>query len=74
MLEDLTKLSQEFIRLKDSSYRRYFIQLKPFRHRLSLLLGQRGIGKTTTIVQFLLDNAEQDIYSKKILYIQADHF
>ncbi len=74
MLEELRKLSQEFIRLKNSPYRRYFIQSKPFKHRLSLLLGQRGVGKTTTIVQFLLDNAELDIYSKNILYVQADHF
>ncbi len=74
MLDDLRKLSQEFIRLKNLPYRRYFIQSKPFKHRLSLLLGQRGVGKTTTIVQFLLDNAGQDVYSKNILYVQADHF
>ncbi len=74
MLDDLKKLSQEFIKLKNSPYRRYFIRSNPFKHRLSLLLGQRGIGKTTTIVQFLLDQVAQNIYDSSILYVQADHF
>lgn len=74
MLDELRKLSQYFLKLKNSPYRRYFIQTNPFKHRLSLLLGQRGIGKTTTLVQFLLDTASQDIHDPAILYVQADHF
>lgn len=74
MLDELKKLSQNFLKLKNSAYRRYFIQANPFKHRLSLLLGQRGVGKTTTLIQFLLDNASQDIYDPSILYVQADHF
>lgn len=74
MLDELRKLSQNFLTLKNSPYRRYFIQTEPFKHRLSLLLGQRGVGKTTTIVQFLLDKTGQDIYDPSILYVQADHF
>ncbi len=74
MLEELRQLSQGFLKLKNSPYRRYFIQSQPFKHRLSLLLGQRGIGKTTTLVQFLLDKVSQDLYDPSILYVQADHF
>lgn len=41
---------------------------------MSFLLGQRGIGKTTTLIQWLLSNVSGDVFSEKILYIQADHF
>ena len=74
LLSELQKLSQHFLKLKNASYRRYFIQTQPFKHRLSLVLGQRGVGKTTTLVQHLLDQAEGDIFDPSILYIQADHF
>ena len=74
MLDELRKLSQNFLKLKNSPYRRYFIQSDPFKHRLSLLLGQRGVGKTTTLVQFLMDKTSQDLYDPSILYVQADHF
>jgi uncharacterized protein len=73
-LDELRKLSQNFLKLKNSPYRRYFIQTNPFKHRLSLLLGQRGVGKTTTLVQYLLDTVSQDLYDPSILYVQADHF
>jgi len=72
--DDLRKLSQKFLKLKDSPYRRYFIQTNPFKHRLSLVLGQRGVGKTTTLIQYLLDSVGHNIYDPSILYIQADHF
>lgn len=74
MLDELRNLSHNFLKMKNSSYRRYFIKTDPFKHRLSLLLGQRGIGKTTTLVQYLLDKSSQNYYDKSILYIQADHF
>jgi uncharacterized protein len=41
---------------------------------MSIILGPRGVGKTTTLVQLLLDFAQQDYFSEKILYVQADHF
>lgn len=74
MFEEIRKLSQHFLKLKNSPYRRYFIQKDPFKHRLSLVLGQRGVGKTTTLVQHLLDQTEQDFTNTSILYVQVDHF
>ena len=41
---------------------------------MSLIIGQRGVGKTTTLIQSLLGNVNGDLHSNKILYIQADHF
>ena len=73
MYENLVKLSRNFLKTKDSSFRRYFIQTHPFKHRLSLVLGQRGVGKTITLIQHLLDQVS-DLYDPSILYVQADHF
>ncbi len=74
MFEELQNLSYRFLDIKNQKYRRYFIQNTPLPQRLSMLIGQRGIGKTTTLIQYLLDFAKQDRFDPSILYIQADHF
>lgn len=74
MFEELKELSQTFIKLKFEQYRRYFIETTPLKHRFSIILGERGIGKTTTLIQYLLDYTDQDLFSDQILYIQVDHF
>lgn len=74
MLEGLIRLSQEFLQTKNQHFRRYFIQHTKLDERFSILKGPRGIGKTTTMIQYLLDFANQDRFSPSILYIQADHF
>ncbi|KPJ67097.1 MAG: hypothetical protein AMJ43_06040 [Coxiella sp. DG_40] len=73
-LNDMYLLSRHFLDTKAKPYKRYFIKTTDFKNRLSILLGQRGIGKTTTLIQYLLDQAHNDKLSPKILYIQADHF
>lgn len=73
-IDELRALSQTFIVSKDESYQRYFIRTTPLKHRFAIILGERGIGKTTTIIQHLLAAVNQDKYSNDILYIQADHF
>jgi predicted AAA+ superfamily ATPase len=74
MLEELYRLSHQFLEIKNSPYRRYFIRTTSLSSRMSILIGPRGVGKTTTLVQTLLDFAEGDRFSPKILYIQSDHF
>ncbi|HXH55634.1 MAG TPA: AAA family ATPase [Gammaproteobacteria bacterium] len=74
MFEELQNLSYRFLDIKNQKYRRYFIQNTQLSQRLSMLIGQRGIGKTTTLIQYLLDFAKQDRFDPSILYIQADHF
>ena len=74
MYDELVRLSHNFLQIKNSSYRRYLIQKNSFKNRFSIILGPRGVGKTTTIVQLLLDQVEGDLFDPRILYIQADHF
>lgn len=73
-IQDLFQLSQAFITQKQTAYQRYFIRTTPFKHRFMIIIGERGIGKTTTIIQYLLASTQQNRYSDEILYIQADHF
>lgn len=74
MVEDLQRLSRVFLETKNSSYRRYLIQTARFSQRLQIIIGPRGVGKTTTLIQALLDFVEGDRFDSRILYVQADHF
>jgi predicted AAA+ superfamily ATPase len=74
MIEGLVKLSQEFLQTKNQRFRRYFIQNVTLEERFSILKGPRGIGKTTTMIQYLLDYTNHDRFHPSILYVQADHF
>lgn len=74
MLEKLREISRQFLKIKDSPYKRYLIRTTKFTHRMSIIVGQRGVGKTTLLVQFLLDKVGGDLFDKRILYVQADHF
>ena len=73
-INELYPLSRQYLETKYQPYQRKALQETVFQHRLSILLGQRGVGKTTLIVQYLRDAAQQDILSQKILYIPSDHF
>lgn len=73
MYDEIIKLSQDFIATRYREHERYFIQTTPLDHRFSILLGERGIGKTTTIIQYLLKQVDGNQLSNEILYIQADH-
>lgn len=74
MFEKLQQLSHQFLEIKDSPYKRYFINTEKLSHRMSIIIGQRGVGKTTTLIQILLDFVDGDRFDPRILYIQADHF
>lgn len=74
MLDELYSLSQTFLQLRNRSFRRYFLQETPLTNRFSIIVGQRGIGKTTAMIQHLLEQAGGDRFSRQILYLQADHF
>jgi len=74
-LEDLLKLSEKYITLLNRQYIRNFVRKDPFKTRLTIVLGQRGVGKTTAIVQYFLQRkAENSAMEKKLLYLPADHF
>lgn len=74
MLEELFRLSQNFLRTYRQDYVRYFLKSTPLKSRFSIIIGQRGIGKTTAMIQHILSYAKNDIFSNRVLYIQADHF
>ena len=74
MYEKIVEISQQFLKIKNSPYKRYFIRKHKFTHRMSMILGQRGVGKTTTLVQLLLQETGGDRFDPRILYVQADHF
>lgn len=73
MLEAFFQLSQNYVRNYRQEYVRYFLKKESLSYRFSIISGQRGIGKTTAIIQYMQKHYP-DIYTDKALYIQADHF
>lgn len=71
-MEKLFELSQNFLGLENKVYVRDFIKEDPFKKGMSFLLGQRGVGKTTSLIQYMLSQYG-DIRSKKMLYVPVDH-
>ena len=65
MIEDLFRLSQNFLTIYNRKYIRYFIKTHPLQNRFSIIVGQRGVGKTTAIIQFILISYESDLFSPK---------
>jgi predicted AAA+ superfamily ATPase len=74
MLDDLFSLSQTFLRLRNRTFQRSFLRDNPLTNRFSIIIGQRGIGKTTAMIQNLLASQNNDLFTRKALYLQADHF
>ncbi len=74
MYQKIVEVSQQFLKVKHSPYKRYLIRTNKFSHRMSMILGQRGVGKTTTLIQLLLEETKGDRFDPRILYVQADHF
>jgi uncharacterized protein len=74
MLDDLIPLSQTFLRIRNRDFKRYFLRDQPLTNRFSIIIGQRGIGKTTVMIQHLLGRYNDDRSGRKALYVQADHF
>jgi predicted AAA+ superfamily ATPase len=74
MLEELFDLSQRFIENYNRDYHRYFLKKYSLENRFSIIIGPKGVGKTTAIIQYLLKFTGNDKFSKNAIYIQADHF
>lgn len=73
-MEDLFKLSRQYMHFLDRPYKRRFLVTDPFKNQMTILLGQRGIGKSTLIVQYLKSQIEKGGSEESILYFPADHF
>ena len=71
-MDDIFALSRHFLPIYNREYRRYFFDQILMDHRFSILLGQRGVGKTTAMVQKIL--SQYPIHSTEALYVPVDHF
>lgn len=69
MIEQLQLLSNQILGQKVPEYKRFLFNKIDFSERLIGVLGSRGIGKTTLLLQYLHSIFKE----KKTLYIMADH-
>lgn len=67
MLDELFRKSHLFVKNNNLEYQRYFIEKEKLEHRLSIILGARGVGKTTTIAQYM-----SQFNNDKALYVSLD--
>jgi len=74
MIEELFRLSQNFIKINNRDYIRYFLKTNPLESRFSIVVGQIGVGKTTVMIQHILSSSDNNIFTNRALYLQADHF
>jgi len=69
ILETLTKRYNQIQKLQRHEYQRYFSNVVDFDDKMVGILGSRGVGKTTYILQYL---KALDIPRQKKLYFSAD--
>lgn len=69
MIEQLQLLSNQILAQKVPEYKRFLFNKIDFNERLIGLLGSRGVGKTTILLQYLHEIFKE----KKTLYIISDH-
>jgi len=69
MIKQLQLLSNQILAQKVPKYRRFLFDKIDFNERLIGILGSRGVGKTTLLLQYLHTIFKE----KKTLYIMADH-
>ena len=69
MLEQLQLLSVQIISQNIPTYKRFLFDKIDYHEKLIGILGARGVGKTTLLLQYLKENIE----NRHTLYIIADH-
>jgi len=69
MLEQLQLLSVQIISQNIPTYKRFLFDNIDYNEKLIGILGARGVGKTTLLLQYLKENIE----NRHTLYIIADH-
>ena len=60
-MQELFELSARMVTRKNRRFRRYLLSARPFESTLTILLRQRGVGKTAMLIQHLLDRFEEFI-------------
>ncbi len=74
MIDNLFELSRQFIKNYNRPYKRYFLHQYSLENRFSVIIGPRGTGKTTAIIQHMLSRYDSDFFTRKALYVPVDHF
>lgn len=74
MIDPLFELSRQMVARISRPYRRSLPGGRAFRGRCNVITGQRGVGKTTLMVQYLCEKHPDHETSRQCLYLPADHF
>jgi predicted AAA+ superfamily ATPase len=74
MISQLFELSRQMVMQNHRPFRRYLMRHDPFSSPCTMLIGQRGVGKTTCLVQHLVDRYPDYLSSRRCLYLPVDHF
>jgi predicted AAA+ superfamily ATPase len=72
MLENLRKLEKRILKEITSEYKRYLYHMIDFDSQMIGIVGARGVGKTTLLLQYLQE-LKQSRESYKSLYFSYDH-
>jgi hypothetical protein len=73
MIEELRIKYDKILRLIDSKYKRYFFDIVDFDNKLIGIVGARGIGKTTFLIQYLKNfDFEESLYFSADSIITSD--
>ena len=67
-MELLKQLSDNLIKRTDTRYIRYMYHQIPWKNRMTALVGPRGVGKTTLLLQYI----KQNLKLKDTLYVSAE--
>ena len=70
MLKNLKKYQERLLKSFKIKYRRYIFNEIDFDEKMIAIFGARGVGKTTTLLQYLL---ELQAKNKNVLYISLDY-
>jgi hypothetical protein len=69
-MEELFSLSYKYVKQVDTRFKRYLFQKINWQSRLVIIIGARGIGKSTMMLQYMKENLA---LNKESIYISADH-
>jgi len=70
MLKNLKKYQERLLKPFKTEYKRYIFKEIDFDDKMIAIFGARGVGKTTTLFQYLLELQAQ---KKNVLYISLDY-
>lgn len=72
-MDNFFKISDHYVQTLNREYVREFLASDPFRTQMTILLGQRGVGKTTAIIQYIAKQFNSKRKTRKALYLPVDH-